>query len=96
MGTACSISIYAESSDGAREKCEPVVTDVARLEAKYSRYLSDSFLSLINLAAKQGHSIEVDDETASLLNYAQACHAESEGMFDITSGLLRRAWNFQP
>ena len=96
MGTACSISIYAESSDGAREKCEPVVTDVARLEAKYSRYLSDSFLSLINLAAKQGRSIEVDDETASLLDYAQACHAESEGMFDITSGLLRRAWNFQP
>jgi thiamine biosynthesis lipoprotein len=96
MGTACAISIYAESADSARAKCEPVVTDVARLEAKYSRYLSDSFLSLINLAAKQGRSIEVDDETASLLDYAQTCHAESKGMFDITSGLLRRAWNFQP
>jgi thiamine biosynthesis lipoprotein len=96
MGTACSISIYAESSDGAREKCEPAVTDVARLEAKYSRYLSDSFLSRINLAAEQGRSIEVDDETALLLDYAQTCHAESKGMFDITSGLLRRAWNFQP
>lgn len=96
MGTSCSISIYAESSDGAREKCEPVVADVARLEAKYSRYLSDSFLSLINLAAKQGHSIEVDGETASLLDYAQTCHVESKGMFDITSGPLRRAWNFQP
>jgi len=96
MGTACSISIYAESSDGARAKCEPVVTDVARLEAKYSRYLSDSFLSRINLAAEQGRSIEVDDETALLLDYAQTCHAESKGMFDITSGLLRRAWNFQP
>jgi thiamine biosynthesis lipoprotein len=96
MGTACSISIYAESSDGARAKCEPVVTDVARLEAKYSRYLSNSFLSRINLAAKQGRSIEVDNETASLLDYAQTCHAESKGMFDITSGLLRRAWNFQP
>jgi len=96
MGTACSISIYAESSDGARKKCEPAVTDVARLEAKYSRYLSDSFLSRINLAAEQGRSIEVDDETALLLDYAQTCHAESNGMFDITSGLLRRAWNFQP
>ena len=96
MGTACSISIYAESSDGARKKCEPAVTDVARLEAKYSRYLSDSFLSRINLAAEQGRSIEVDDETALLLDYAQTCHAESKGMFDITSGLLRRAWNFQP
>ena len=96
MGTACAISIYAASSDGAREKCESVVADVARLEAKYSRYLSDSFLSLINLAAKKGYSIEVDDETASLLDYAQTCHAESKGMFDITSGPLRRAWNFQP
>ena len=96
MGTACAISIYAESADSARAKCEPVVTDVARLEAKYSRYLSDSFLSRINLAAEQGRSIEVDDETALLLDYAQTCHAESKGMFDITSGLLRRAWNFQP
>ena len=96
MGTACAISIYAESADSARAKCEPVVTDVARLEAKYSRYLSDSFLSRINLAAEQGRSIEVDDETALLLDYAQTCHAESNGMFDITSGLLRRAWNFQP
>jgi thiamine biosynthesis lipoprotein len=96
MGTACAISIYAESADSARAKCEPVVTDVARLEAKYSRYLSDSFLSLINLAAKQGRSIEVDDETASLLDYAQTCHAESKGLVDSTSGLLRRAGTFQP
>ncbi|NOU25359.1 MAG: FAD:protein FMN transferase, partial [Methylotenera sp.] len=28
-------------------------------------------------------------------NYAATCYAQSDGMFDITSGILRRAWNFK-
>jgi len=39
-------------------------------------------------------SINVDDETASLLNYAVTCYEQSDGLFDITSGILRRAWKF--
>jgi thiamine biosynthesis lipoprotein len=36
----------------------------------------------------------VDEETASLLDFAQRCYRISDGMFDITSGILRRAWTF--
>ena len=43
---------------------------------------------------KDGQPIEVDPETAQILNYAATCHAESDGLFDITSGILRRAWRF--
>ena len=35
--------------------------------------------------------VEVDDETAALLDYAAIAHAQSGGLFDITSGVLRRA-----
>ncbi len=71
-----------------------VIADVERLEALYSRYRDTSFLSKINRVAATGGSIAVDNETAHLLNYAQTCHAQSDGRFDITSGILRRAWRF--
>jgi len=96
MGTRCSLSLFATTQEVARTMAEPVIADVTRLEAKYSRYKKDSFLSAINRTAEQGGSIEVDSETAALLDYAHACYEESDGLFDITSGLLRRAWNFQP
>ncbi|CAA9890923.1 FAD:protein FMN transferase (fragment) [Candidatus Methylobacter favarea] len=37
----------------------------------------------------------MDDETAGLLNYAAACYEQSGGLFDITSGILRRVWDFK-
>ena len=36
----------------------------------------------------------VDEETAGLLDYAAAAWGESDGLFDITSGVFRRVWNF--
>ena len=35
----------------------------------------------------------VDEETASLLKYAAACYEQSNGAFDITSGVFRRVWH---
>src|SRR5260370_25775916 len=32
--------------------------------------------------------------TAGLIAYAKACFAKSDGAFDITSGLLRKVWDF--
>ena len=39
--------------------------------------------------------IEVDPETAALLDYAQTAWEESDGLFDPTSGVLRRVWDFR-
>lgn len=94
MGSPCEIQLFAASFDVARRGAERAIADVARLEARYSRYRDDSLLSEINRVAARGGGIEVDEETASLLNYAATCHAESDGLFDITSGVLRRAWRF--
>lgn len=95
MGSPCSVQLYASTPRQAKQYADIVIKDVARLEARYSRYRQDSFLSEINRVAAQGGEITVDPETAGLLDYAATCYQESDGLFDITSGILRQAWNFK-
>lgn len=94
MGSPCELQLYAENDLLAQKIAQQIIADVYRLERKYSRYRADSFLSEINKVACSGGSISVDEETAGLLNYAQTCYELSDGLFDITSGILRQAWRF--
>lgn len=94
MGSPCELQLFAESDAAASYIARLVIGEVERLEALYSRYRPESFLSAINNTASEGGTIAVDPETASLLDYAAACYAQSDRMFDITSGILRRAWRF--
>jgi thiamine biosynthesis lipoprotein len=66
--------------------------EALRIEAKFSRYRDDSVVQAIN--GSGGRPVEVDAETARLLDLAARCHALSGGRFDVTSGVLRRAWRF--
>ena len=66
--------------------------ETQRIEAKYSRYRPGNIVHAINNAA--GRTIVVDEETARLLDYAQQLFELSDGKFDVTSGVLRRAWRF--
>ena len=63
-----------------------------RVEKKYSRYTGNSVTAWIH--ENRGTTIEVDDETAALIDFASQCFDLSEGLFDLTSGVLRRAWTF--
>jgi thiamine biosynthesis lipoprotein len=94
MGTVCDIQLFALSASKAKHVAEFAIADVKRLEQRYSRYRNDSFLSKINRVAATGGSIRVDPETAGLLNYAETCYQQSDGLFDISSGILRQAWRF--
>lgn len=94
MGTVCNLHLYADTPAAAENASRAAVTEVRRIEQRYSRYRSESVLSEINRVAQQGGSIDLDQETAGLLDYAFACYQNSDGLFDISSGLLRRAWNF--
>lgn len=94
MGTVCRLRLCSPSLQQATQAAERAVTEVRRLEAKYSRYRADSIVSRINAGAGTGQPVEVDTETAALLNFAAQLHAHSDGLFDITSGVLRRVWNF--
>ena len=94
MGSGCEIVLAAADATQAAEQAQLAIDEVLRIERKYSRYRDDSVLAQIN--AQAGLSpVACDDETWSLLQYADQLHSKSDGLFDITSGVLRRAWDFK-
>jgi len=95
MGSPCEVKFYYKDKEGAKDVSKDVIDDVQRIENRYSRYRDDSVLSEINRVADKGGQIAVDEETAALLNYANTCYQQSGGLFDISSGILRRAWDFK-
>jgi len=94
MGSPCQLSLYANSQAKAKNVFKRVVARVNVLEKRYSRYRSDSLISHINQSAGSLKKIPIDPETAALLSYAEQCYIESDGLFDPTSGVLRKAWKF--
>lgn len=94
MGSPCELQLWGPSRDALRPHARACLDEILRLERKYSRYREDSLASRINRSAGDSLGIEVDEETAALLDFAQTAHRESGGRFDPTSGVLRRVWRF--
>src|ERR1700730_3462280 len=94
MGSDCAVHLCGETVEDVERFVTAAEDEVRRIEARYSRYRGDSELARINKAAATGGSIGIDAETAGLIAYAKACFAKSNGAFDITSGLLRKVWDF--
>jgi thiamine biosynthesis lipoprotein len=95
MGGPCRLRLEVKEESRVRAAITAAVSEVQRLERKYSRYLPDSLTTQINRAAGGGQPVPVDRETAGLLNYAHTAWRESGGLFDLTSGVLRRVWDFK-
>ena len=93
MACGCEVRIAGLDRASALRHARRAIAEVRRIEQKYSRYRAHSVVGQINAAAGAA-PVPCDDETLSLLAYADALHASSHGLFDITSGTLRRAWNF--
>lgn len=87
------IQLFADSGADAQAAFDAAAAEVHRIESLWSRYRADSIVTRINEAAGRS-PVTVDEETAALLDYAAAAWQESAGLFDITSGVLRRVWDF--
>lgn len=94
LGGPCTLRYYAPQ-ERAAEWARLGQREALRIEAKYSRYRKDSLLSRINALAGSQQSLALDTETTGLLHYADTAYSQSDGLFDITSGVLRRAWDFK-
>lgn len=94
MGGPCRLRIDGQDEPTARAAIRASEAEVRRLEAKYSRYRADSLTTKINRCAGS-EAVAIDPETAGLLNYGQTLWRESDGLFDLTSGVLRQAWDFK-
>lgn len=92
MASPCEILLEQQDPALCSKLTQLAATEAERIEQKYSRYRSDSMLSQLNRHA--GHWQQIDNETAALLQFANSCYTLSDGLFDISSGILRRAWQF--
>jgi thiamine biosynthesis lipoprotein len=91
MASPCEVLVYA-SKEEALQLGTLAADEAWRVERKYSRYRDDSVVAWIH--GRRGETSVLDAETVSLMSFAQQCFEMSGGLFDITSGILRRAWKF--
>ena len=89
MGCPCEIVLYGQSAS-LHTWLEQAYRQVLELETKYSRYVDGNIVARINA----GQLVEVDHQTRHLLDFAAHCYQLSDGLFDITSGILRKVWRF--
>lgn len=92
MASPCEVIIDSTDPALAKRVGELVAFEVWRIQDKYSRYDANSFCSQINQST--GQRIAIDEETYQLLCFAQQCYQLSEGLFDISSGVLGKLWKF--
>lgn len=92
MASQCEVLLDSDDKLLTERISQIITKETWRIEQKFSRYRSDNILYEINHC--NNHIIHVDEETALLLNFADKCYVMSGGMFDVSSGILRRAWHF--
>ena len=92
MASPCEVLMEVDSEILAEQILDVIAAEAARIEAKFSRYRDDNVVARINTA--NGEDVEVDDETARLIDFADQLYQMSDGLFDITSGVLRQVWQF--
>lgn len=92
MASPCEVLIDSEDEALARRIADTVAAEAWRIETTFSRYRDDNIVYRINNA--NGEQVEVDAETAQLLDFAEQAYQLSDGAFDLSSGVLRRAWKF--
>jgi thiamine biosynthesis lipoprotein len=92
MATPCELLLPALTPAAALELGTVVAREAWRIEKKFSRYRDDSVVAWVH--RNRGKEIQLDEETSWLMDFAKLCFELSDGLFDITSGVLRQAWKF--
>jgi thiamine biosynthesis lipoprotein len=92
MASPCELLIETQDPLLANHLTSLAFDESKRIEQKFSRYISSNTMSDINNS--HGEAVAIDHETYRLLEFANSCYQLSDGMFDITSGVLRKAWKF--
>ncbi len=92
MASPCEVLLDEPDETRARELFQAVADEAWRIEQKFSRYRDDNIIYRINNS--NGQPVELDEETLRMLRFADELFHMSEGLFDVTSGVLRKVWTF--
>lgn len=92
MASPCEVHLELRSRKLATQLISLAQQEAVRIERRFSRYRNDNVVHRINTA--NGKTVTVDEETARMLDFADTCFNVSEGLFDVTSGVLREVWTF--
>lgn len=92
MASPCECLVVCDDEALAKELIMLAYNEAQRIEKKFSRYRLDNIIHKINHS--ESKDISVDEETADLLDFSAQCYELSDGLFDVTSGVLREAWQF--
>jgi len=92
MASPCEVLCRDADAQEASRLTQIAADEAWRIEDKFSRYRSDNIVAAINSA--NSTPTRVDEETGLLLDFSEQLFELSGGRFDITSGVLRRAWRF--
>jgi len=92
MASPCEVLIETDNESQARQLIALAQQEAQRIEHKFSRYRADNIVHRINHSA--GQAVPIDEEVHRMLLFADNCYQFSDGLFDITSGVLRKIWKF--
>ena len=92
MASPCDVLMEVEDESLAQDILNAVSNEAWRIEDKFSRYKKDNIVFQLNHS--NGDIVAIDDETSRLLDFANELFEISDGLFDVTSGVLRQCWKF--
>ena len=92
MASPCELLLDSRDATLLQQCGQIAQSEALRIEQQYSRYRSDNLIYQINNA--NGAAITVNDELANLIDYACTLYELSDGLFDLSSGVLRKLWRF--
>jgi thiamine biosynthesis lipoprotein len=93
-GSAVIEFVDDRGQERAEQVARAVEAEACRIERKFSRYRETSVVSEINRNAGR-MPVAVDEETEMLVQAALDLARMTDGRFDPTVGVLRRAWDFK-
>lgn len=92
MGSAFEFVLLTE--DGGEELLDAAVAEVKRIEYLLTEFSETSQTALLNKNAGK-ESVSIDAEVYDIIKRSKQISAITQGAFDITSGLLKKMYNFK-
>jgi len=93
MASPCQILLDNLDEALANSLTALAYAEAKRIELKFSRFRDDNIIARLNNTDNE--TIALDEETTRLINLADLCFQLSDGLFDISSGVLGKLWHFK-